>query len=62
MDVPNPAGVTYPVAAPPGTAPWLHSTYNNTYDPATKTFWMHYGYNGTAQNWTRTVYEKWVRK
>lgn len=62
MDVPNPAGVTYPVSAPPGTAPWVHSTYNNTYVPATKTFWMHYGYSGTDQNWTRTVYEKWVKK
>jgi hypothetical protein len=50
----------------PGTSPWLHSTYNNTYDAATKTFYMHYGYvasGGTGQgSWTRQVYEKWVRK
>jgi hypothetical protein len=50
----------------PGTSPWLHSTYNNTYDAATKTFYMHYGYvasGGSGQaSWTRQVYEKWVRK
>jgi hypothetical protein len=63
-DVPNPAGISpYPASGPtPGSAPWVHSTYNNTYVPATKTFWMHYGYNGTAQNWTRQAYEKWVKK
>jgi hypothetical protein len=50
----------------PGTSPWLHSTYNNTYDAASKTFYMHYGYvasGGSGQaSWTRQVYEKWVRK
>lgn len=61
-DVPNPQGIVFPVAAPPGTSPWLHSAYNNTYNPGTKTFMMHYGYNGSNQNWSRTVYEKWVKK
>ena len=32
--------------AQPGTAPYVQTTYNNTYDPAAKTFWMHYGYFG----------------
>ena len=44
------------------TAPWVHSTYNNTYNPTTKTFWMHYGYNGTSDaGRNRQIYEKWVR-
>lgn len=49
----------------PGTSPWLHATYNNTYDAATQTFYMHYGYasGGTGEaTWTRQVYEKWVRQ
>jgi hypothetical protein len=61
MDVPF--ATTAPT--PPGVAPWVHSTYNNTYDPATKTFWMHYGYGSGASSqggYTRQVYEKWVRK
>ena len=37
--------------------PFVHTTYNNTYDPANTTFWMHYGYN---PNNTREIYEKWV--
>ena len=64
MDVPNPAGVTFP-GPQPGQAPWLHSTYNNTYDAASKTFWMHYGYGvgSTGQTgYTRQCYEKWVKK
>jgi hypothetical protein len=67
-DVPNPAGLNpYPATGSdkPGVAPWLHSTYNNTYVPATKTFWMHYGYGvgATSQDgWSRQAYEKWVRK
>lgn len=64
QDVPNPGGLNpYPSAGDqkPGQGEWLHSRYNNTYDPATKTFWMHYGYNGAAQSWTRQAYEKWVR-
>ncbi|MBC7948704.1 MAG: DUF1735 domain-containing protein [Chitinophagaceae bacterium] len=61
-DVPF-AGTFAPLA--PGTPPWVHSTYNNTYNPATKTFWMHYGYGVGAANqsgWTRQLYEKWVRQ
>lgn len=38
--------------------PFTHTTYNNTYDPATSTFWMHYGYNGSPS--TREIYEQWV--
>jgi len=67
MTADNPGAVDYGAAAPevPGTAPWVQSTYNNTYDPATKTFWMHYGYGGgsTSQTgFTRQFYEKWVRQ
>jgi len=67
MTADNPGSVDYSAAAPdkPGTDPWVQSTYNNTYDPATKTFWMHYGYGGgsTSQNgFTRQFYEKWVRQ
>jgi hypothetical protein len=63
----NPGAINYSAAAPdaPGTAPWLQTTYNNTYDPGTKTFWMHYGYGvgSSSQNgWTRNFYEKWVRQ
>ncbi|MFL5786692.1 MAG: DUF1735 domain-containing protein [Flavisolibacter sp.] len=66
MTMDNPSATDYSAAAPdaPGVSPWLSSIYNNTYDPATKTFWMHYGYkvggNGEA-TFTRQVYEKWVR-
>jgi hypothetical protein len=63
MTADNPGGTVFP-APTPGTAPWLHSTYNNSYDPATKTFWLHYGYasGGNGQNtFTRQIYEKWVR-
>jgi len=67
MTADNPGAVDYSAAAPdaPGTDPWVQSTYNNTYDPATKTFWMHYGYGAgaTSQNgFTRQFYEKWVRQ
>jgi Domain of unknown function (DUF1735) len=41
-------------------APFVHTTYNNTYDPATSTFWMHYGYNGAPPAFSREIYEKWV--
>jgi Domain of unknown function (DUF1735) len=41
--------------------PFVHTTYNNTYDPATGIFWMHYGYNGVPPvNFTREIYEEWV--
>jgi hypothetical protein len=61
----NPGSIAYPDAPPaPGTAPWLQTTYNNSYNPATKTFLFHYGYGGgsTSQNgWSRNIYERWVR-
>jgi hypothetical protein len=57
----NPGNIAYPGPELPGTAPYVQTTYNNTYNPGTKTFWMHYGYNGTFQNWSRNIYEKWVR-
>ena len=41
-------------------APYLFTTYNNTYDPATHTFWLHYGYNGTNPAFSREIYEMWV--
>ncbi len=41
-------------------APFVHTTYNNTYDPATHTFWLHYGYNGSNPAFSREIYEKWV--
>lgn len=47
----------------PGTAPWVHSTYNNTYDPFTHTLYLHYGYGVGAINqngFNRQVYEKLV--
>jgi len=50
----------YGNATYPG-APFTHDVYNNTYDPANKTFWMHYGYNGTYPAYSREIYEKWVR-
>lgn len=67
MTADNPGGVDYSTSAPDatGTDPWVQSTYNNTYDPATRTFWMHYGYGtgATSQNgFTRQFYEKWVRQ
>ena len=40
--------------------PYVNTTYNNTYDPATHTFWMHYGYNGSNPAFSREVYEEWV--
>ncbi len=59
----NPGGVPYTVTPLPGDVPWVHNTYNNTYDPATKTFYMHYGYGVGSTDETgfsRQVYEKWV--
>lgn len=65
----NPGNVDYSNASNaghvPGDATFNSTIYNNTYDPATKTFYMHYGYvNGatTGQSgYTRQIYEKWVR-
>ena len=64
MTADNPGGIGYLGPDLPGVAPWLQTTYNNSYDPATKTFWLHYGYHvgGTGQNtYTRNIYEKWVK-
>jgi hypothetical protein len=60
----NPGGAAY-APLTPGTAPWVHTTYNNSYNPATKTLLLHYGYAGgsTGQNgYTRQIYEKWVKQ
>lgn len=66
MTADNPGGQTYPGPQFPGTAPWVHSTYNNSYNAATKSFFIHYGYNaasGSSQNdFTRQIYEKWTRQ
>jgi hypothetical protein len=40
--------------------PFVHTTYNNTYDPIGHIFWMHYGYNGSNPAYSREIYEKWV--
>lgn len=48
------SGTTAAVAAMGGDA-----TYNNTYDPATKTFWLKYGYPQPAP--TRIITEKVVK-
>jgi len=66
MTTDNPGGIDFSSSAPnnPGTPPWTHATYNNTYNPATQTFYMHYGYGvgSTGPNgWTRQIYERWVR-
>jgi hypothetical protein len=69
MTLDNPGATDYSTAAPnnPGTAPWTIGNYPNTYNPATKTFLLHYGYRagvpGAVQtDYTRQIYEKWVRK
>jgi hypothetical protein len=67
--VENPAGVAYAWPTDPSVQPgnngFVNATYNNKYDPATKTFWMHYGHavggNGPA-TWSRNIYEKLVRQ
>ncbi|MEN9962948.1 MAG: hypothetical protein RL582_43, partial [Bacteroidota bacterium] len=50
---------------PGGTTGYVHNTYNNRYDPITKTFWLHYGYQfgtTTESQYQRQVYEKlqWI--
>jgi Domain of unknown function (DUF1735) len=60
----NPGGVVYSPTVP-GVGQWVQTTYNNTYNPTTKTFFLHYGYGvgSTNQNgWTRNVYERLVRQ
>ena len=66
----NAGNVNYSAAAPnvPGTAPWLASTYNNTYDNANKIFWVHVGYHGGGAatdpetTYTRQFYLQFVRQ
>jgi hypothetical protein len=70
MTADNPGGTDYSDPSNgghlPGDATFNTTIYNNTYDPATKTFYLHYGYNASnaaGQNvYTRQIYEKWVRK
>lgn len=70
MTADNPGGVDYSDPSNggnlPGDANFNSTIYNNTYDPATKTFWMHYGYQNGAvvgqTGYTRQIYEKWVRQ
>lgn len=62
MTIDNPGNFTFPVNPGPGTSPWLHSIYNNKYDPATGIIHMHYGYGvgSVDQNgYTRQFYETW---
>lgn len=59
----NPGGFIYDGPPYPGSPPWVQSTYNNTYDPATRTFYMHYGTGPGAadQNgYNIQIYEKYV--
>ena len=66
MDADNPGGTGYSSAAPnaPGTAPWVSSTYNNSYDATNQTYYLHVGYasggNGES-TFTRQVYMKMVK-
>ncbi len=70
MTADNPGGADYSnpsnAGFVPGDATYNKTIYNNTYDPATKTFYMHYGYRngvvGGQDVFTRQIYEKWVRK
>jgi hypothetical protein len=64
MTLDNPAGIAYGVTPGPGTTPFVHASYNNIYEPGSKTFLMHYGYHvgGSGQaTYSRQVYEKWVK-
>ena len=71
MDADNPGGIDFSSNLSsngghvPGDATFNSTIYNNTYDPATKTFYMHYGYvNGSVageSGYTRQIYEKWVK-
>src|SRR6478735_6415846 len=63
MTADNPGGFTYAGPPYPGSVPWVQSTYNNTYDPATHTFYMHYGYSSSALNqngYDRQIYEQYT--
>ncbi len=70
MTADNPGLVDYTAALPnvAGVAPWVSSTYNNTYDYNALTFWVHVGYHGggaatDGQNtYTRQFYLKFVQQ
>lgn len=69
MDVPNPAGGSFSGslsgAETPGQGTYKHSTYNNTYDKAAKTFWIHSGYDASGNGeatFTRQMYAKFVKQ
>jgi hypothetical protein len=68
MTLDNPGGTDYSSndGHLPGDADFNSTIYNNTYDPATKTFYLHYGYNagvvGGQSVFTRQIYEKWVKQ
>ena len=57
MTVDNPGNFSY---YPDTTQGFTSDVYNNTYDPATRTFYFHYGYgvNSTGQSgYSRQIYE-----
>jgi hypothetical protein len=63
MTADNPGHFVYSPLAP-GTAPWVSSTYNNSYDATNKIYYFHIGYagGGNGQNtFTRQVYMKMVK-
>ncbi len=62
MNYDNPGGFTYSGQLP-GVAPYVHASYNNTYDSLTHTFWLHYGYGVGSANeagFSRQIYEKLI--
>jgi hypothetical protein len=62
----NPGNIPYDAGGlSPGTAPYLQTTFNNTYDAASKTFYMHYGYGAGSSDqtgWSRNFYFTLVRQ
>ncbi|HVX52200.1 MAG TPA: DUF1735 domain-containing protein [Chitinophagaceae bacterium] len=65
----EPGATDFSAAAPnvPGQAPWVKTTYNNTYDYDAKKFWVHVGYNAGLSapdqtQYTRQFYLKFVKK
>ncbi len=61
MTLDNPGGFVFTSTDQPGVSPWLHSTYNNKYDPINHIFYMHYGYatGATSQlGYNRQIYER----
>jgi hypothetical protein len=61
MTLDNPVGLT----TYPGPGGFTIAAFPNDYNPATKTFRIHYGYAGGStkqEEYTRQIYEKWVRQ